>query len=32
MLATTYTIPAPAGEIALEKDVKVVDRPFAVAL
>jgi hypothetical protein len=28
----TYTMPAPAGAIALKKDIKVVAKPFAVAL
>ena len=28
----TYTMPAPAGAIALQKDIKVVAKPFAVAL
>jgi hypothetical protein len=27
-----YTTPAPAGAIALENDIKVVAKPFAVAL
>jgi len=25
-------MPVPAGAIALDKDIKVVDKPFAVAL
>lgn len=32
MFNCTYTIPAPAGATALEKDIKVFARPFAIPL